>query len=209
MKLLPKARNTEIVVREFEKELLIYDLTAHRAYRLNETLMIIHQACSGAMSFGELKRKHQFTDELIDFALDELQANNLLEGERANRFAGISRREVVKRIGLASMAALPVITAISAPRAASAASNCAAQSQSCTFNNYQQSNCCTGGLRCGFDDNNNTVCQTCLGPGVSYTVNPANISVDYCNAQPQKNLCCVTRGNSGVNGSNCTCPITL
>ena len=211
MQLLPKARNTEIVVRELDKELLIYNLTTHRAYQLNETLTIIHQACNGATSFSELKRKHKFTDDLIDFALDELQANNLLEGKRENHFPGFSRREVIKRIGLASMAALPVLTGISAPSAVNAASNCAAQNQNCTFNNFQQSNCCTGGLRCTYDGNtNNTTCQACYAPGDNYAGDPSNsLTVASCNAKPEKNVCCVTRGNSGTNGSYCTCPITL
>lgn len=211
MKLLPKARNSEIIVREFDRERLIYDLTTHRAYQLNETLMIIHQACDGKTNFSELKRKHKFTDDLIDFALDELQANNLLEGERTNHFSGFSRREIIKRVGLASMVALPMITGIIVPSAVNAASNCAAQNRNCTFNNFQQSNCCTSGFRCTYEGiSNNTTCQACSGPGDNYAGDPSNsLTVASCNAKPEKNVCCVTRGNSGTNGSYCTCPITL
>jgi hypothetical protein len=211
MKLLPKARNSEIIIRELESELLVYDATAHRAYQLNKTLMIIYQACNGVMSFNELQRNHKYTDDLIDFALDELHANNLLEGERANHFAGLSRRDVIKKVGLASMIGLPIITGITAPRAVNAASNnCPVAGQNCTFNNYQQSNCCTTNLRCATNFRNENVCQTCLAPNSAYAADPSQTpSVEYCNAQLEKNLCCVSRGNARLDGSNCLCPVPL
>ena len=123
MKLLPKARTVEIVERDLDKELLIYDLTTHKAYTLNETSKIVFKACDGRKTFDELKEKHRFTDELIHLALGELQQNALLNEDYVSPFAGINRREIIKKVGLATMIALPVILALTAPQASHAASN--------------------------------------------------------------------------------------
>ena len=67
---LPLARHSGVVVQELGAELLIYDLTTHQAYQLNETLMIVYRDCDGGgTSFADLKRRHQFTDDLIHLAL--------------------------------------------------------------------------------------------------------------------------------------------
>ena len=123
---LPQARTSEIVEQELSDELMIYDATTHRAYSLNETSKNIFQACNGTTSFEDLKKRYGYTDDLIHFALDELRRNDLLqESVSQNHFAGLSRREVVKRVGLACAVALPIVTGLIAPPAACAASTCA------------------------------------------------------------------------------------
>ena len=128
---LPKARTSEIIEQETNNELLIYDLRNNKAYSLNETSKTVYKACSN-QTFSELKRLHKFTDDLIYLALDELSANNLLEEEyKSNNFAGLSRREVIRKVGLATMVALPVIAAIAAPSAAAGASLTPCQRTNC------------------------------------------------------------------------------
>ena len=119
---LPSARNKDIVIQELGHELLIYDLLIHRAYQLNKTAMIVFNHCDGQTSFDQLNQQYKFTDELIHLTLDELARENLLAGDYQPRFAGVSRREALKRVGLASMIALPVIAGLTAPTAISAAS---------------------------------------------------------------------------------------
>ena len=126
---LPLARTTDIVVQTLGKELLIYDLNTHKAFNLNETSSIVYQACENSLNFEDLKRKHKFTDDLIHFALDDLKANALIADYQSNHFGNLSRREVIRRVGLATMIALPVIAGLTAPLAAhaqSAANVCAA-----------------------------------------------------------------------------------
>jgi hypothetical protein len=125
---LPKNRNKNIVVQELENETLIYDFATDKAYCLNETLTVVYNHCDGVTSVDELKRRYKFTDDLIFLALDELQNNKLIEGEKSTHFAGMNRREVIRKVGLGTMLSLPVITGLVAPRAASAAS-CAANTQ--------------------------------------------------------------------------------
>ena len=51
MNILPEARTLELVEQDLGQELLIYDLTTHNAYTLNETLKLIFRACDGENDF--------------------------------------------------------------------------------------------------------------------------------------------------------------
>jgi len=126
MKLLPVARIKDIIVQIIDNEVIVYDLKTHRAYCLNETASIIFQACGKNTSFDELKRKHKFTEDIIFLALDELKKENLLEENQQynSPFTGMSRREVIRKVGFASVAALPVIAFLVAPTAVMSASAC-------------------------------------------------------------------------------------
>lgn len=46
----PEARHSNIVVRELEDELLIYDLLIHKAYCLNQTSAMVYRLCDGKSS---------------------------------------------------------------------------------------------------------------------------------------------------------------
>ena len=122
MNILPQAKNTNLVVQDLGKELLIYDLKTNLAFTLNETLMTVFNACDGTTSFAELQRRSKFTAELIYLSLDLLQDKNLLVSDYQSKFPGVSRRAAIKKIGLASLIALPVIAEIVAPTAAQAQS---------------------------------------------------------------------------------------
>jgi hypothetical protein len=121
---LPPARQQDVVIQEFDKEILIYDLRTHKIYNLNQTSSVVYRHCDWKTSFAELKRKYKFTDDLIHLSLDELREVNLIESENSfdSPFAGMSRREAIRKVGLASMVALPVITSLIAPRAVDAQS---------------------------------------------------------------------------------------
>ena len=119
---LPISRTENIVIQEANKDLLVYDLINDQAFLLNETSAIVFNACDGKTSFSELKRQTKFSDDLILLALDELQKHKLLIGEKNNYFRGVSRREVIRKAGLASMIALPLISSLVAPTATMAQS---------------------------------------------------------------------------------------
>jgi hypothetical protein len=124
MKNLPLARSTDIVVQTLGKEILIYDLITNKAFNLNETSSIVYQACNGKTTFAELSKRNNFTDDIIFLAIDELNKENLLENSEDynSPFNGLSRREVIRKVGFASMVALPVIASLVAPTAAQAGS---------------------------------------------------------------------------------------
>lgn len=122
---LPKPRTENLLEQHLAGETLIYDLSANKAFNLNETSATVYKACCEDLTFDELKGASEFTDDLIYLALDELKRNNLLDdAEYISPYAGLNRREVIKKVGLASMIALPVITGLITPTAAHAASVC-------------------------------------------------------------------------------------
>jgi hypothetical protein len=126
----PKARETELVVQELKGELLIYDLNNNKAYCLNPTSAMIWNLCDGNNSVLDItkqagkKLKQPVTDELVYLALDQFKADNLLDSnqEIEIKFDGLSRREVIRKVGFASLVALPVISSLVAPTAAMAQS---------------------------------------------------------------------------------------
>ena len=163
MRNLPKARTADILEMEADDELMIYDLRINKAYNLNETSKTVYLACDGKTSFDELKRQFKFTDDLIHLTLGELQKNDLLATQYASPFAGLNRREVIKKVGLASMIALPVITGLVAPIGAQSAS-CTQDGQPaaispvsntngfvCVIGGYPDASCCAGFATGTFD----------------------------------------------------------
>lgn len=120
---LPESRQSDIVVQELESEILIYDLKMNKAFALNKTVATVYRACDGKTSFAELKLKSQFTDEIIYLSLDELKKENLLESDSyVSPFTGMTRREVIRQVGFATVIVLPVISSLVAPTSSHAAS---------------------------------------------------------------------------------------
>ena len=129
MKLHPKARQNDIVIKELEGEILIYDLNSKKVFCLNEASALIWQACDGKRSVSEItnviskKLKTEVNEDLVWLALDRLKKENLITNsdDIIGNFNGLSRREVIKKIGFSSMVAIPIITSIVAPTAVQAA----------------------------------------------------------------------------------------
>lgn len=166
---LPKARTRDLLEQDLNGEILIYDLLVDNAFNLNETLSVVYRACDGITKFDDLKRRYKFTDDFIFLALDELKRHNLLTEAYQSAFGTIKRREAIKRVGLATMAALPMIVAITAPSAASAQSGSIVLGGICTTSSEcirTASNCSSG--RC------------CTGTGAFAGNYVANYPVDSC-----------------------------
>ncbi len=163
MNRLPLARTTDIVVQDVGKEILVYDLRTHKAYSLNETSSIVYQACDGETTFEQLRAKNKFTDEIIFLAIDELKKENLIENgeEYTFPFAGMSRREAIRKVGMASMIALPLISSLIVPTAAAAQSTCGTIGQTCSGSGAGGTCCsslaCVGDVCCA---NSGAACST-------------------------------------------------
>jgi hypothetical protein len=130
MEFAPICRKTDIVVQEIESEFLIYDLKINKAYCLNETSAMVYQLCDGKRTVAEIsdlmssRLNALVSEDFVYLALRELERENLLEDNQQfeDKFAGMNRREIVKKVGLTSMIALPLISSVIAPPAASAQS---------------------------------------------------------------------------------------
>ncbi len=126
----PLARTDELVVQKSGNEHLIYDLQTNKAICLNQTSRLIWEHCDGKHSVSdiakELEKKlgTEISEDLVLFAINQLANEGLLSGveELPERFRGPTRREVIRKVGLASMVALPIVSAIAAPNAAHAQS---------------------------------------------------------------------------------------
>jgi hypothetical protein len=125
------------VIEELPDEVLVYDLKRDKAHCLNPMAALVWRHCDGETSVAEMVRllqaelKTPVDEELVWFALDQLEKSFLLQ-ERQTRPLGdrLSRRELVRRLGLTAGVTLPLITSILAPTVVEAAS-CAHFAMSC------------------------------------------------------------------------------
>lgn len=128
---IPVARKEGLVVQETAEEVLVYDLNSNKAHCLNQTAAFVWKSCNGDNSISEITKLFEkeigsaVHEDLIWLAIDQLNEKNLLSANLATKFAGRSRREVIKKIGLAAVIALPVVASLTAPTSALAAVSCA------------------------------------------------------------------------------------
>ncbi len=129
MNVTPVARTASLIVKEVDGETLVYDLTTDKAHCLNYTAARVWKNCDGRKSVSEIsgvlsvESNTSVKDEVVWLALDQLEKFKLLEETpaRPGFLAGMTRRQMVARIGVAAVA-LPMIISIVSPIAASAAS---------------------------------------------------------------------------------------
>lgn len=127
----PVARKENLVVQESSDEVLVYDLTSNKAHCLNSTAAFIWRSCDGANSVEEIGSKlsevsgNQIPADLVWLAVDQLQEKNLLAAGIRLSDKGSSRRDMLKRLGLVAVVALPVVASLVAPKSALASTSCA------------------------------------------------------------------------------------
>ena len=143
----PLARKEGLVVQELSDEILVYDLDRDKAHCLNQTAALVWKYCDGKTSVANIAThlqrqfKAPIDEKVVWLALDQLSKDHLLEEPIAlpATMAGITRREMVRALGLAAMVAIPLVTSIVAPLPAQAAT-CAPAGQPCT----SSLQCCSG-----------------------------------------------------------------
>lgn len=143
----PRARAEGVVVRELTDEVLVYDLDTHRAVCLNSTAAEVWRLCDGRRTAADIRRSLENSsggtvpEELVWLALEQLGRDDLLDARPARpaELAGLSRREMIRRVGLAAAVALPAVSSIVAPTPAEA-SSCLPADATCSTT----SQCCSG-----------------------------------------------------------------
>ena len=145
---LPAARSSRLLVRELAEEVLVYDEEGHRAHCLNRTAALVWRHCDGRTPVPLIAERvgaqlsARVTEDVVWLALDQLAEFNLLtrNAARAPQSSNqISRRRMLRRIGIAAAVSLPLITAVVSPTAAEAQSPCNEQ-------NCPPPMCCSGGV---------------------------------------------------------------
>lgn len=150
--LIPAARRDGLVIQEVEGETLVYDLKSHKAHCLNPTSALVWKYCDGKRTAGEAARKveeelgERIPQEVVWLAVEQLEKSGLLQEAVRGREGGgrISRREMARRLGVATAIALPLIASINAPAAIQAAS-CGGIEDFCGGTNPP---CCAGLVCC-------------------------------------------------------------
>ncbi|HKS27444.1 MAG TPA: PqqD family protein [Pyrinomonadaceae bacterium] len=124
---IPAARMDELVIQEVDGETLVYDLKSHKAHCLNRTAATVWKHCDGNQTVDEAARRVAIelrapvTREVVWLAIDQLAKRGLLKNGM-RRAHTVSRRELMRRIGITAAVALPLVTSIMAPTTAQAAS---------------------------------------------------------------------------------------
>lgn len=148
----PAARKEGLVIQEMPDEVLVFDLETNKAHCLNETAAFVWKACDGKNSVADITKLFgnqsgtPVQENLVWLAIDQLNENNLLEEELKADFNGQSRREVIKKIGLAAVVALPIISSLVAPTAALAVNCSGVNGTTCALSTG--SSVCCGGVCC-------------------------------------------------------------
>ena len=128
----PRRRTQGLIVRELAGELVIYDRESHRAHCLNRAARIVFQHCDGKTSIGQLARalrselQSPADESWARLAIDRLARAHLIEESPETRqWSGrCSRRQLMRRAGLAGAALLPLVTTLVSPTPAQAAETC-------------------------------------------------------------------------------------
>ena len=129
-KINPRSRKDGIVVQEMNGEVLIYDLNTDKAFCLNETSSLVWKACDGTRSIPELSEhlsrvlNSPANEDLIWLALAQLKKDQLLEEipSEIEGVTGVTRREMIKRAGMGTVIALPIVASFMVPNAVHALS---------------------------------------------------------------------------------------
>ena len=151
----PEARREGIIVKEFENEVLIYDLDRDKAHCLNPMAGEIWRQCDGRETVStiaaSLAEKHgsEVDEKVVWLGLDSLRRSHLLKEPDDKKFwpqlMGMSRREAVRRIGIGAAFALPIVASMTAPTAVEAAVSCGAKCKPCSTS----AECCNACLPAG------------------------------------------------------------
>ena len=231
----PTARHENIVVQELKNEILVCDLTNNHVFCLNQTAGEVWKLCNGENSVDEiekiLSRKFgsKVGQEMILLTLDKLSSEYLLtEKFSSETFLNqIPRREIIKKAGLFSMIALPMISSLAMPTSSLAASGVSGLGGPCTTNGNCQSglSCssgtclkstgqpcsvnsecattfCTDGVCC--NSSCTGLCQACDLPGNFGACTPIPAGQDIDNECPGATTCNGAGICSGALGTACT-----
>jgi len=137
-----------LVVRELPDEVLIYDRDRDKAHCLNQTAALVWKYCDGKTTVPTIARRLErdletkpIDEKVVWFALSQLSKDHLLEDSIVPpaMLSGITRREMVRVLGVAAVIAVPLVTSIVAPIPAQAAT-CKPSNASCATG----AECCSG-----------------------------------------------------------------
>ena len=120
----PLARSSDLIIEELGDEVLVYDTNNDRAHSLSPAAARVWNNCNGRTTAEMLSVQLGIEREIVDQALEELTACDLLEVKPMIVADGSTRREVtikMAKVGAAAAAA-PLILSVAAQPAYAGAS---------------------------------------------------------------------------------------
>jgi hypothetical protein len=150
---MPRARQQGLIVENLPGEVLVYDSERDRAHCLNQTAALIWKYCDGKTAVSQMARRLErdlnttkVDERMVTYALEQLSKDHLLEETfvPAAILSGLTRRQMVRTLGIAAVIAVPVVTSIIVPTA-QAATSCSAPGQPCGTSAQCCSGLCSGG----------------------------------------------------------------
>jgi hypothetical protein len=133
----PRARTNRLVTRDLGDELLVYDLERHKAYCLNQVAMQVFRHCDGETTIPDMALRigsvlgMTVDEQAVRLGLVRLEKAHLLDSAVA-QILHTSRREMLRTLGRAAVVVVPLVTAITVPTSAQAASGCIPMGGPCT-----------------------------------------------------------------------------
>lgn len=124
----PLARKEGLLIERLPDEVLVYDLDRKKAHCLNGSAALIWNNCDGKTSVEAIRlileqdAQGKVNGDVVWLGLDQLYEARLIETKLVKPGARgrLSRRELVKRIGVA--VSIPLVASILAPTASAAVS---------------------------------------------------------------------------------------
>ena len=151
----PRARTQGLIVQELPDETLIYDRERDQAHCLNQTAALVWKYSDGKNSVSNIASKlgsdlnTHIDEKIVWYALSQLRQDHLIDETFAPpaMLAGMTRRELVRALGVAAIVAVPLVTSIVAPTPAQAGT-CLASGAACSTSAQCCSGLCDGTSHC-------------------------------------------------------------
>lgn len=190
----PVARKHDLVIQEVADEVLVYDLKTHQAHCLNQTAALVWKYCDGQKTVADITalvgQEAKIDEPAVWLAVQRLGKAGLLE-ERVSLPAGnsrLGRREAIRRLGIGSAVAVPIVMSIVAPTALAGCTATFVNGTACPAGDPAQ--CCSG---------------CCSGNPTKICVNKNSLGIGAsCSASCACASGCCKSNNSGGSGQN-TC----
>jgi hypothetical protein len=150
---MPRARQHGLIIEDLPGEVLVYDSERDRAHCLNQTAALVWKYCDGKTTVSQMARSLErdlnttsVDERMVSYALEQLSKDHLLEESfvPAAMLSGLTRRQMVRALGIAAVIAVPVVTSIVVPTA-QAATSCSSPGQPCATSATCCSGLCSGG----------------------------------------------------------------
>lgn len=150
---MPRARRDGLIIENLPGEVLVYDSVRDKAHCLNQTAALVWKYCDGKTTVSTMARNlerdldaDKVDQKLVWYALDQLNKDHLLEKSFVPpaMLSGMTRRQMVRTLGLAAVIAVPLVTSIVVPTAR-AATSCLSPGAACTTSGQCCSGLCSGG----------------------------------------------------------------